>query len=202
MSKTLIQLFAKPPVSGQVKTRLIPHIGATAATAIFRHCLETSLELIKNSSFDAQIWLSEPSDHSLFAGMPVRLQQGQNLGERMYHAMSSGFHSGYSKVILIGSDCLDLTQQLLQRVFNKLQQHDVVFIPAVDGGYVLIAAKEAISSEVFSNIQWGSDKVLVQSLERAMQCGIDTVILNPLRDIDRVEDLKHYAALKPFLSSE
>ena len=199
MSQTLIQLFAKPPVEGKVKTRLIPDIGAKSATAIYQHCLTSNIRLMQKSAFDCQIWLTEPTDHLLFKGTQVIFQQGNNLGERMLHALSEALSSHYKKVILIGSDCLDLTTSLLQRVCDKLQQHDLVLIPALDGGYVLIAAKQSINPELFKDIDWSTENVLKQTLERAMSEGINAIVLNPLRDIDRVDDLQHYAELQQYL---
>jgi rSAM/selenodomain-associated transferase 1 len=198
MTKTLIKLFAKPPVEGKVKTRLIPDIGEKSATAIYQHCLKSNIKLVKQSAFEYQIWLTEVSDHPLFKNEKVKIQQGNNLGEKMLHALTEAL-SLHTKVILIGSDCLDLSTSLLKRVCEKLEQHELVFIPALDGGYVLIAAKESIDPNIFKDIEWGSDSVLTQTLERAMQSGIDTAVLNPLRDIDRVDDVQHYAELKQYL---
>lgn len=199
MPRTLIQLFAKPPVAGKVKTRLIPDIGIKSATAIYQHCLKNNIQLLQQSNFDTQIWLTEPSQHALFRDECVEYQQGYKLGEKMFHALSNALSSDYNKVILMGSDCLDLNHTLLNKVCNKLEQHDLVLIPAVDGGYVLIAAKNSIHPTLFEDIEWSSENVLKQTLERAMTCGINTFILNPLRDIDRVADLQHYAELRQYL---
>ena len=198
-STTLIQLFARPPLEGRVKTRLIPDIGARSATAIYQHCLQRNIELIRNCAFDYQIWLSEPSSHPLFKDEPVKLQHGDSLGERMLHALSSALNDGYTKTLLIGSDCIEITHPLLQRVCAKLDPHELVFIPAIDGGYVLIAARRSIHSELFNDIDWSTDRVLRQTLEKAMQLGIPTALLNPLRDIDTVADLQHYSELKQYL---
>lgn len=199
MTRTLIQLFAKPPVEGKVKTRLVPDIGTALATAVYQHCLKRNIELVQNSLFDYQIWLTEPSSHPLFENEPLKYQQGNNLGEKMYLAISGELPRHYEKVILIGSDCLDLTTAILQKVCEKLQQHDLIIIPAIDGGYVLIAAKKSIDAELFNHIEWGSERVLRQTIEKVMHLGIDTVILNQLRDIDRIDDLQHYAELKQYL---
>ncbi len=199
MTKALIQLFAKPPIAGMVKTRLIPDIGTRPATAIYKHCLQSNIELLKKSSFEYQIWLTEPSDHDLFQHQDIHYQQGNNLGERMYHALFDALSRQTDKVILIGSDCLDLSPSLLQKVCEKLEQHELVLIPALDGGYVLIAAKNSIDPVLFRHIDWGSEKVLLQTMESAMFAGINTFILNPLRDIDRINDVKHYTELKQYL---
>jgi len=201
MKSTLLQLFAKPPIEGQVKTRLIPAIGAAKATAVYRHCLAANIRLLKKTGFDYQIWLTEPSDDELFHHQPIAYQQGPDLGARMLHALQQALASEYDKVILIGSDCLDLSSNILHRVCDKLAQHELVLIPALDGGYVLIAARHSIHQTLFDAIDWSSEYVLTQTLERAMRAGIDTLVLNPLRDIDRVEDLQHYASLTELLEN-
>ncbi|MBC8212140.1 MAG: TIGR04282 family arsenosugar biosynthesis glycosyltransferase [Gammaproteobacteria bacterium] len=199
MFPTLIQLFARPPLAGRVKTRLIPDVGVQSATAIYRHCLQHNLQLVQQTDFDVQIWLTDPSSDTIFNHQPISIQQGKHLGQRMYYALADALQNGYQKVILIGSDCLELSPAILQRVCAKLDQHDLVFIPALDGGYVLVAARHSIDCRLFEGIDWGSAQVLIQTLEAAMRCGINTALLNPLRDIDTADDLQHYAELKQYL---
>ena len=69
----------------------------------------------------------------------------------------------------------------------------------MDGGYVLIAARDHIDKRLFESIDWGTRRVLVQTLDKIMQSGINACILNPLRDIDRYSDIKHYAAFNQYL---
>lgn len=202
MTDTLLQLFARPPIAGRVKTRLIPSIGADKALAIYRHCLQHNLDLVRHSQMHYQVWLSEGGSDDCFCNDPLAIQQGRNLGERMLHAMSSvlqGTGGNYERVILIGSDCLDISQTLLSIVRQKLDTHPLVLVPAEDGGYVLIAAKHSIPAGLFRDIEWGTHRVLLQTLDKATQAGIQPCVLNPLRDIDRYEDLQHYAELQPFL---
>ena len=54
-----IQVFAKPPVAGKVKTRLIANLGAPVAADIYRYCLDYTLNLVRQSGLDYQVWLSE-----------------------------------------------------------------------------------------------------------------------------------------------
>jgi len=199
MPSTLLQLFAKMPVPGEVKTRLIPTIGKHNATAVYQHCLQHNLQLLEDSSFDHQLWLNRYESHSLFnSHRNIHIQQGENLGDKMHHALHSGLQH-YHRVILIGSDCIELTQQHLLQVDHALSQHDLVFIPARDGGYVLIAARDQITSFVFQDIHWSSEQVMQQTLQRCQQQQLLVKLLNPLRDIDHADDLQHYAELKPYL---
>ena len=199
MSDTVIQLFAKLPIAGEVKTRLIPQIGQDHALSVYRHCLQNNLQLIRNSRFNQQLWLNRKGNEDWLNSNEVHIQQGLDLGEKMLHAMRHGF-TQYRNCIIIGSDCLDLNQKILNRVHHKLQDYDLVIIPALDGGYVLIAARDQIDSAVFSSIPWSTQRVLIQTLEKCMQQKIKTFILNPLRDIDYVEDLKHYPELETYLN--
>ena len=198
MADTLIQLFARPPVEGRVKTRLIPALGSEKALAVYRHCLQYNLSLVGNSGFDHQLWLSE-SDHSgEFDNQRVHLQQGADLGARMLHAMHSGLDD-YRRVILIGSDCLDLSVGLLHQVDARLSQAELVLVPAEDGGYVLIAARKSIHPRLFEGIPWGTPRVLEQTKARIDELECNAFLFNSLRDIDRVEDLQHYPGLRKYL---
>jgi uncharacterized protein len=199
MSGTVIQLFAKQPVEGEVKTRLIPEIGKQNATAVYQHCLKYILNISQQTPFDQQIWLNRMNGDEIFTQQSCHLQQGKDLGEKMYNALSFGL-TQYSKAILIGSDCIDLTQEILAEVDKKLSDNDLVIVPALDGGYVLIAASERIHPSIFSGISWSTGIVLNQTLIKCMQQKIKTFILKPLRDIDHAEDLKHYPELATFLN--
>ena len=85
----LVQLFAKPPVKGNVKTRLIPELGESIAADIYRYCLEYTLKLVGQSGIDYQLWLSEESEDSIFRNNSYRLQRGNDLGSRMLSAIKS-----------------------------------------------------------------------------------------------------------------
>lgn len=201
MSNTLIQLFARPPVKGKVKTRLSTDIGDDNALSVYLYCLNYCLELIRHSGFDYQIWLSEVPPHWAQQD-PIKIQQGNNLGDKMLNALGSELESEkkvYDRVILMGSDCIELSLPVLEKVNRKLDTHELVIIPAEDGGYVLIAARGHIDARLFESIDWGTHRVLRQTLDRIMQCGIDACILNPLRDIDRYADLQHYAAFNQYI---
>nr|MDJ0833798.1 glycosyltransferase [Gammaproteobacteria bacterium] len=165
-----------------------------------RHCLQHNLALLAASAFPSQLWLSSPCELELLPADRLHYQQGDDLGQRMYHAMSSQLDQpSYDKVILIGADCLELTPSLLRKVEARLDDHELVLIPALDGGYVLIAAHDYIAPELFRDIEWSSERVLEQTLHIAMQLGISSHVMNPLRDIDHVEDLQHYPQLQQYL---
>jgi rSAM/selenodomain-associated transferase 1 len=202
MPGTLLQLFAKVPIAGQVKTRLAAEIGDEKALAVYLHCLEYSLFLLHESGLDYQIWLNRFSQQRLFDNEPICLQQGTELGEKMHHALSSVLGNeqpAHDKILLMGSDCVELTTHILGKAEKALDHHPLVLIPAKDGGYVLIGCRDHIDARLFHGIDWGTPRVLQQTLAKAMQIGINTRLLNPLRDIDHASDLQHYAAFESYL---
>ncbi len=199
-SPTLVQLFAKRPIAGEVKTRLIPELGVNRATAVYRFCLQRNLELLASLPFDTQLWVNQIAADAEFAGRSLHLQHGDNLGEKMFNALQAGLES-YRNVILIGSDCLDLRHEHFDQAVAALDHHDLVFIPALDGGYVLVGARQPLRQEVFANIAWSTDQVMRQTLEQARQHEVKCRVLNSLRDIDQAADLQHYAELKSLLNS-
>ena len=199
----VIQLFAKPPVAGRVKTRLIPDLGQSLATDIYRYCLDYALRLVRETTIDYQIWLSEDSHDSLFAGESYYLQQGADLGSRMLSAIQSHLQretTEASAVILIGSDCLDLTHDHLQQAIDSLYSHDLVLLPTFDGGYALIGCRR-IDAKLFADIDWGQNKVLQQTLENARSLNYQVSVLETVRDIDTLQDVNHYAELRSLISS-
>ena len=197
----LILIFAKPPVKGKVKTRLIPDLGESAATEIYRYCLGYTLDLVRQSGLDYQIWLSGDSSDPIFQGEAYSLQQGVDLGSRMLQAISSQLQQQTSempKVILIGSDCLDMTIDHLQQAAEALCSHDIALMPALDGGYALIACRK-IESQLFTNIEWGTGSVFEQTLKNARALNYQVSILETIRDIDTLQDVNHYAELKSLI---
>jgi hypothetical protein len=199
----LIQVFAKPPVEGKVKTRLIAELGASVATDIYRYCLGYTLNLVRQSGFDYQIWLSEDSSDTIFQGEAYQLQRGAGLGSRMLQAISYQLEqpdTGVTKVILIGSDCLDITVDHFRQAIDALGNHDIVLLPTLDGGFALIACRN-IDPQLFSGVEWGGSRVFEQTLRNAGTLDYRVSVLETIRDIDTLQDVNHYAELKSLVST-
>lgn len=89
-------------------------------------------------------------------------QLGPCLGSRLTHATQRAFDNGARRVVVIGTDCAELTVADLTAAFDKLRAHDVVLGPALDGGYYLIGLGRS-QPPLFQNIDWGSERVLQQT---------------------------------------
>lgn len=193
----LIQLFAKPPVEGKVKTRLIPDLGIAKATQVYRYCLQYTLDLVRKSGYRYQIWLTEKTRDLIFNAEPYHLQQGTNLGSRMWQAIDSQLRESkqtQSEILLIGSDCLDLNCFHFKQAISALSTHDIVLTPAHDGGFALIGCR-VIDAQLFNRVKWGSNEVFIQTVNNAQSLGYQISILESVRDIDTLEDLSHYPEL-------
>ena len=197
---TAVGVFAKPPLPGLVKTRLIPDIGAEAATRVYRFCLEHTLAVVADSGFDFQIFLSETSDDALFAERLTRLQRGADLGSRMHNAMQDLLDAGAAGALIIGSDCLDLEPGHLQAAAAALDEQDLVLLPALDGGYALIGCNRA-DAELLRDVVWSTEAVMAQTLANARALGYRTSLLETVRDVDTLRDLKNYPDLVRLIAS-
>ena len=197
----LIQ-FAKSPVPGQVKTRMLPVLNAEQACSLHQELLEwTSDTLCAARLGDVELWVSGDPEHQMFKhrltqGVScIQLQSGGNLGARMCHALADGL-ARYQCVILVGSDCPAINPDYLSGAVRALASHSVVLGPANDGGYVLVGMTE-LCREMFEGIAWGQNTVWADTVKILQGLSINWQGLASLPDIDRPEDLPIWHAIQP-----
>lgn len=185
-------IFIKNPVLGKVKTRLAKTIGDDKALEIYLKLLAHTLDETQNIQCDKAIFYSDSIDKiDVWKENNYQqfLQQGSNLGERMESAFRTAFNKKYKKVIIIGSDCFDLTQEIIELAFAHLDEKDVVLGPAKDGGYYLLGMKK-LYPQFFVNKQWSSENVLLDTVLDAQHADLSYKILKSLTDIDEEKDLR------------
>ncbi len=193
MAELLIAQLARAPVAGQVKTRLLPALNPQRAADLHAAMvLYTCRRLAPAGTL--QLWVDGDSADPLFqaclaAGADsVQQQRGDDLGARMAHIVSVGLEK-FDKVILAGSDAPGLNASHVARVAAALDGADAAFVPATDGGYVMLGLK-ARSPELFAGLPWGTDRVLELSLAALAESGKRVKVLDPLPDVDRPDDLR------------
>ena len=190
-------LFSKAPIAGTVKTRLIPALGEPRATQLHRLMTIEVLSTLQDFGQGAiELWcspsVSDPFFIQLVEQFPLtlHLQQGKDLGERMMNALNSALQTA-DMAIVIGSDCLQVTANHIREVVEQLKTVDnVVIIPAVDGGYVLMGLRN-VHPELFEGIKWGGREVMETTRERLEQLQWRYSELPAQHDIDEPEDLRH-----------
>ncbi|WP_253256144.1 TIGR04282 family arsenosugar biosynthesis glycosyltransferase [Formosa algae] len=183
---------------GKCKTRLAKTIGDENALDIYRTLLQHTAKISENVKADRFVFYSEhihKNDTWDDNNFRKKLQQGDDLGERMHNAFSELFQNNYQKVIIIGSDLLDLTTEMINDAFDELEHHDTVIGPAKDGGYYLLGMK-TLQTELFQNKAWGTSTVLEASLKNLTNKSV--YFLEELNDIDTFEDIKDYPQLKKY----
>lgn len=197
-----ILVFAKAPVPGAVKTRLIPALGAAGAASLHATLVGHALDVATAGALcPVELWCTPDCEAPFFAGCagrwPVSLhrQQGEDLGARMRDALAAALTRA-RRVLLIGSDCPALTPALLARALDALDDAgtDAVLTPAQDGGYVLIGLRR-IDDRLFSAMPWGTDRVMEETRARMRQIGWRWIETATLRDIDDADDLGELARL-------
>lgn len=188
-----VAVFAKAPVAGLVKTRLIPLLGAEGAAALHERLVRHAMAIAVAADVGpVELWCAPDERHPFFAGfaraagVALRVQVGADLGERMRHAFDTALSEG-AAMVLIGSDCPAMGAIDVRRAVAALATHDVVLVPAEDGGYVLVGAARPVPS-MFDGIDWGSDAVMTQTRERLAAAGARFCELPELWDVDRPAD--------------
>lgn len=200
MSTALI-VFAKAPVPGLSKTRLIPALGPEGAAQIAQrlliHTLQQALALhvdhlelcvwpsVQHPAFEHALGISEGRLH-------ITLQGDGDLGQRMHRALTRvlSLHTG---ALLIGTDAPGLDTATLSQAKQALSTDPAVFIPALDGGYALVGLTRP-TPELFLNMVWSTPEVMQKTRERARGVGLAWLELPPIADVDEPADLIHLPA--------
>jgi rSAM/selenodomain-associated transferase 1 len=193
--KTLI-VMTRLPCEGRNKTRLIPVLGPAGATAMHdrlaRHSVGmASAYAVKNSLTTLEIHLDggTPEDGRKWLGeIECITQVPGDLGRRMQDAADRAFTRGAERIIIIGTDCPSLDEAGIAHAFDRLESSDIVLGPAVDGGYYLIGLTRPCPA-LFISIDWGSSRVLEQTLEAARKAMLHVALLEVREDVDLPSDL-------------
>ena len=194
-------IFTRYPEPGTTKTRLIPCLGPEGAADLQRQMtarvLSQARALRDRRRLDLEVrheggtdllmrtWLGDGVDY---------VDQGEgDLGQRMDRTLRDALQQGAVAAVLIGSDIPGITSALLAKAFAKLEAGKVVLGPATDGGYYLIGLTAldmaAVSAAIFADMPWGTSLVLQETCRRLVRLGLSYILLDPLTDIDRPEDL-------------
>jgi len=184
-------IFIKNPVKGLVKTRLAKTIGDDAALAAYIQLLQHTRSVVLQSDAKAYLFYDQEiqKDEFLEKDFHKNLQHQGDLGQRINHAFTEVFKHNHKKVLIIGSDCPDISPEIISEAFASLDDHDFCIGPTEDQGYYLLGMKE-MQSFPFENISWSTEKVLSQTKEKIQSHNKTCAILQELYDVDHEKEWK------------
>lgn len=197
---TRIVIFAKAPVAGSAKTRLIPELGAEGAASLAADMLAHTVgQAITADLGEPELCVSPPPaspDWDGFRPAHVRMtDQGEgDLGERLTRATERIIAGGLN-VLLIGTDCPELSAERLRAAAGQLADHNAVMHPAHDGGYALLGLTR-FDPTLFADIAWSTSSVAADTVTRIRSLGWSLHIAETLHDIDEPADLAHLTLLQ------
>ena len=189
MTRALI-IFLKYPELGRCKTRLAETIGDENALKIYKKLLSHSHQITKDLPVDKFLYFDTQTDKNLEweGNYKIAYQKQTDLGGRMEQAFADLFGQAYYKVIIIGSDCIELKTEIINDAYRQLNHYDVVIGPAKDGGYYLLGLNNP-TPELFKNIEWSTNTVLADTIKTIQNLGLTYSFMPVLSDIDIEEDL-------------
>lgn len=191
--RATIVVFARAPEAGRVKTRLAASIGPGPALQVYRTLAERVVRALREVEGAQLVVRCTPDDRAadvlswLGSDLRVEPQGDGDLGERMERAVAAHLRADGASVIVVGTDAPDLDATVIEAALTRLATHDLVFGPALDGGYFLVGMRQ-LAPEVFRDIPWSAPDTLDVSLAHAAAAGRRVALLDPLLDIDTVDD--------------
>lgn len=192
-------IFTRKPEKGKVKTRLALGIGDDKALKIYKLLLKRTAEVTSQVDTERQVWYTGQLEKNDLWREEIFVKCHQiegNLGDKMKNAFYHNFENGFQKVLIIGTDLYDISTELIDKAFDKLDKNDVVIGPAKDGGYYLLGMRE-FTPEIFENINWSTEHVFRQTLERIPEKSV--AILDQKNDIDFKEDAMEFEQLRKII---
>ena len=201
-------VFTRFPEPGKTKTRLIPALGPNGAARLQRqmteHIIAAAAKLSNRPGLTIEVYHeggnTDLMQEWLGSQFAYRSQGTGNIGRRMLRAFENAFQDEMATAVIVGSDIPKISANIIQQAFEGLQKNDLVLGPAHDGGYYLIGIKNTIPAEtyncLFDDINWGTGRVLSQTVQTAWESGLRFILLEPLDDVDSPVDLHIWQEVK------
>jgi rSAM/selenodomain-associated transferase 1 len=199
MLENLLILFLKYPEANWVKTRLGKEIGYTEAARLYEKMVLQQISDLTCKGYELALYVDDRHDISSYKekfGGDGRYfyQKGEDLGERMAHAMKESFQLGYARVILMGSDVPLVDVSAVNHFFDHLLTAEMVIGPSTDGGYYMIGFRNTIDiSPVFKDIAWSTGTVFENTMAKAANLKVQ--VEKVWFDVDTPADLGVYQHL-------
>ncbi|TGK78929.1 glycosyltransferase [Leptospira noumeaensis] len=194
MDSNKLIIFAKHPELGKVKTRLAVSIGEEKTLDIYSELLNITTSVTSKLNVKKIVYWDHTKENPPYEfgiGFDYEVQEIGDLGFKMKMAFQKEFQRGTNKILIIGTDCPFLTENILFDAYRKLDDSDFVIGPARDGGYYLLGMKE-VSPFLFHSIPWSTKDVLSLTIESIRKENKTFSLIDELIDIDDIDDLKYW----------
>lgn len=194
--KNTIIIFQKNPEPGKVKTRLAATVGNDNALKIYNILIEHTHSVVGQVSAKKHLFFSNFIENDdKWAVYDKKVQKGDDLGLRMFNAISEVKKEGAERIVVLGTDCYELNAEHINQAFSQLETNDYCIGPALDGGYYLIGTNSP-DEGVFLGKEWSTETVFEEAKSNIHAIGKTMGVLESLSDVDYEEDLK---SLKEYL---
>jgi rSAM/selenodomain-associated transferase 1 len=212
-----LAVMTKAPQAGRVKTRLVPPLTPEEAAELNKCFLRDTAAAISSAcssglrSPGAALPLGAQRASLQSCGIAVYTplgaesayndilppefgllpQRGDKFGERLFAALEDLFKCGFESVCLIDSDSPTVPAESFANAVELLSTTDdrVVLGPSDDGGYYLIGVKKP-RRNLFEQIDWSTERVLKQTIQRATEIGLEVKLLPVGYDVDDDSSLR------------
>jgi rSAM/selenodomain-associated transferase 1 len=193
-----VLVFARDPDAGPVKTRLAATIGDAAARTAYRRLAETVWRGLEHPRLERRLWVAPAASVASMAawlcGADAVLGQPEaDLGARLDAAFAEAFAHGAPWAAAVGTDAPTLDATMVLRAGAALDEHDAAIVPALDGGYALLALARP-APELFGAMPWSTPRLLEATLARVAELGWSAAVLTAVRDVDDAADLAAWEA--------
>jgi rSAM/selenodomain-associated transferase 1 len=191
MEKSALIILIRNPILGCVKTRLAADIGNLNALNVYKSLLSYTRDITNSIHSSRLLFYSDFIDFNddwEDTTYKKYLQSGNDFGEKMLNAFNIAL-AQHELAVIIGSDCFELSSEIIELAFKNLKSFDVVIGPAKDGGYYLLGLKKTYP-ELFQDKNWSTDSVLSETLNSVKNLELTYYFLPLLSDIDTLKDLK------------
>lgn len=192
MSSNLLIMFVRNSISRKVKTRLAEELGDDSALDIYIRMLEHLQRTTIDLPFDKAVYYSdfiETSDIFDSGHYDKFLQSGENRGERMHNAFSHAFDAGYKRVVMVCSDCFEISRSHIIDAFESLRDTDTVLGPSTDGNYYLIGMRKFLPL-LFINKVWDGENIFLDTMLDLRKNNISFRLLETLSDMETFEKVR------------
>ena len=184
-----VVLFFKNPRKGHVKSRLVKEIGEDKALGIYNQLLLNTFKITQSLKNKHHVFYYCDEEENVFDLENFHVQEGNSLREHIKNAADKALID-HDKVVLIPSDCFDLTADDINKAFDLLDETDVVFGPATDGGIYLIALKKEMDY-LFEGTPINSSQILHFMIDELVEKNMQYKLLETRIDVDTFDDLRH-----------